>query len=125
MPTIIHSIGGGVVKNPPVNAVGTRDFHFLLFHRFDPWVGKIPWSRKWHPLQYSVPGKVHGQRSLAGYSSQGRTESDTAEKWSTTTTTWINNRVLLCSTGNYIHYPVINHNGKKMYILGLFWWSSG
>ena len=22
-------------------------------HRFDPWVGKIPWSRKWNPLQYS------------------------------------------------------------------------
>ena len=20
---------------------------------FDPWIGKIPWSRKWHPLQYS------------------------------------------------------------------------
>ena len=25
---------------------------------------------------------------------------------------WINNRVLLCSTGNYIQYPVINRNGK-------------
>ena len=26
---------------------------------------------------------------------------------------WINNKVLLYDTGNYIHYPVINHNGKK------------
>ena len=26
---------------------------------------------------------------------------------------WINNRVLLYSTGNYIQYPVINHNGKE------------
>ena len=25
---------------------------------------------------------------------------------------WIN-KVLLYSTGNYIHYPVINHNGKQ------------
>ena len=24
----------------------------------------------------------------------------------------INNKVLLCSTGNCIQYPVINHNGK-------------
>ena len=24
---------------------------------------------------------------------------------------WINNKVLLYSTGNYIQYPVINHNG--------------
>ena len=26
---------------------------------------------------------------------------------------WINNKVLLCSTGNYIQYSVINHNGKE------------
>ena len=25
----------------------------------------------------------------------------------------INNKVLLCSTGNYIQYPVLNHNGKE------------
>ena len=27
-------------------------------------------------------------------------------------TRWINNKDLLYSTGNYIQYPVINHNGK-------------
>ena len=26
---------------------------------------------------------------------------------------WINNKVLLYSTGNYIQYPVINQNGKE------------
>ena len=26
---------------------------------------------------------------------------------------WINNKVLLYSTGNYIQYPVINLNGKE------------
>ena len=26
---------------------------------------------------------------------------------------WINNKVLLYSTGNYIQCPVINHNGKE------------
>ena len=32
---------------------------------------------------------------------------------------WINNKVLLYSTGNYIQYPMINHGGKeneKVYI---------
>ena len=29
-------------------------------------------------------------------------------------TKWINNKGLLYSTGNYIQYPVINHNGKNM-----------
>ena len=28
-------------------------------------------------------------------------------------TGWINNKVLSYSTGNYIQYPVINHNGKE------------
>ena len=26
---------------------------------------------------------------------------------------WINNKVLLYSTGNYIQHPVTNHNGKE------------
>ena len=26
---------------------------------------------------------------------------------------WINDKVLLYSTGNYIQYPVINHNGRE------------
>ena len=26
---------------------------------------------------------------------------------------WINNKVLIYSTGNYIQYPVTNHNGKE------------
>ena len=35
------------VKNLPANVGDARDCGF------DPWVGKIPWSRKWSPLQYS------------------------------------------------------------------------
>ena len=27
---------------------------------------------------------------------------------------WINNKVLLYSTGNYTQYPMINHNGKDI-----------
>ena len=26
---------------------------------------------------------------------------------------WINKKVLLNNTGNYIQYPIINHNGKE------------
>ena len=36
--------------------------------RFSPWVGKIPWRRKWQPTLVFLPGKCHGQRSLAGQS---------------------------------------------------------
>ena len=37
-------------------------------HRFYPWVRKIPRRRKWQPTPIFLPGKSHGQRSLAGYS---------------------------------------------------------
>ena len=40
----------------------------LRRHGFNPWVGKIPWSRKWQPTPIFLPGKFHGQRRLAGYS---------------------------------------------------------
>ena len=33
---------------------------------FDPWVGKILWRREWQSIPV-LPGKSHGQRSLAGY----------------------------------------------------------
>ena len=40
--------------------------------RFDPWVRKIPWRREWQSMSVFLPGKSHGQRSLASYSSWGR-----------------------------------------------------
>ena len=33
---------------------------------FDPWVGKIPWCRKWQLYLVFLPGKSHGQRNLVG-----------------------------------------------------------
>ena len=47
--------------------------------RFNPWVGKIPWSRKWQPTPVFLPGESHGQRSPAGYSPWGRKKSDMTE----------------------------------------------
>ena len=45
----------------------------------DPWVGKIPWRRAWNPTPVFLPGKSHGQRSLAGYSSWDRKELEMTE----------------------------------------------
>ena len=38
-------------------------------HRFDPWIGKMPWSRKWQSTSVFLPGKFQGQRSLTSCSS--------------------------------------------------------
>ena len=61
-----------VVKNPPVSARFKR-------YGFDPWVGKILWRRAWQLTPVFLFGESHRQRSLAGYSPQCLTESDTTE----------------------------------------------
>ena len=45
--------------------------------RFNSWVRKIPWRRKWQPTPAFLPGKSHSQKSLAGYSLRNCKESDT------------------------------------------------
>ena len=57
-----------MVNNPPANAGD---------------VGSIPWKRKWQPTPVSLPGKPHGQRTLAGYSPRSCKESDTTKRLST------------------------------------------
>ena len=61
-----------VVKNLPSSA-GAKE---TWVH---PWVGKIPWGRKWQPISVFLPGESHGQRGLVGYSPQGRKEVDMTE----------------------------------------------
>ena len=41
-------------------------------HGLDPWVGKIPWRRKWQPTLVFLPEKSHGQRNLVGCGPWGR-----------------------------------------------------
>ena len=36
-----------------------------------PWVGKMPWRRKWQPTLVFLPREFHGQRSLVGCKSIG------------------------------------------------------
>ena len=47
-------------------------------------LGRSPGERrKWQPTPGFLSGKSHGQRSLVGYSPQGRKESDMTERLST------------------------------------------
>ena len=47
-----------MVKNLPAS---TGDFKN---HGVNPWIGKIPWRKKWQPAPVFLPGKFYGQRSL-------------------------------------------------------------
>ena len=48
-------------------------------HRFDPWVGKMPWRRAWQLTPVFLPEESYGQRRLAGYSSWGRKKLNMTE----------------------------------------------
>ena len=64
-------------------ALGGKEFSCQCrrhkWYRFSPWVGKIPWRREWEPTPVSLPGEIHGQRSLAGYSPWCCKELNTTE----------------------------------------------
>jgi len=64
--------GGSVVKNLPASDYQCRRCGFNF------WVRKIPCRRKWQPTAVILPGKSHGQRSLARYRAWGHKELDTA-----------------------------------------------
>ena len=62
-----------VVKNPPANAGGLRDLGLI------PGWGRFPGGGHGNPLQYSCLENPHEQRSLEGYSLEGRKELGTTE----------------------------------------------
>ena len=48
--------------------------------RFNPWVGKTLWRRKWQPTPIFLYEKSHEQRSLADYSSWNQKQLDLKER---------------------------------------------
>ena len=66
---------------------------------FSPWVGKIPWRRKWQPTPLLLPGKSHGWRSLVDYSPWGLKGSD------------VTDRLHLCTSARGSPQPVIRNSG--------------
>ena len=83
---------------------------------FSPSAGKIPWRRKWQPNPVFSPDKSHGQRSLVGYSPQGREELDTTE--------WLSARARAHAQththtrANEILHTILSESIAKM------WWKS-
>ena len=61
-----------MIKNLPASLEGKRNSSSI------PGLGRlIPSRRKWQPTPVFMPGKFHGQRSLAGYSPWGRGQTHT------------------------------------------------
>ena len=64
-----------LVYRPSIMWLTGKEFTCWCRRReFDPWVGKIPWRRKWQPSPVFLPGESHVQRSWPGYNPWGRKE---------------------------------------------------
>ena len=57
-----------LLRGPPCCLSGEELACHCRRHRFNLWVKKISWRRKWKPSPLFLPGKSHGRRSLVGYS---------------------------------------------------------
>ena len=90
---ICHSIYFKTIVGFPGGASNKESTCQCRRQRFNPWVGKMPWRRKWQPTAGFLPGKSPGQRSLVSYTPWGRKESDTARHTQTLT-----NLSRLCSS---------------------------
>ena len=95
--------GGSVVENPLANEGDAKDVGLI------PWVGKIPWRRKWQPTPVFLLGKSHGQRSLAGYSPWGHKESDMTEQLSTHALTPLRIEIIEAHQEWATFFPCIKH----------------
>ena len=65
----------------------------------------IHWRRKWQPSPVFLPGKSHGQRSLAGCSPWDHKESDTTERLTTQLYLWSGYATYWCATANLFSAP--------------------
>ena len=54
-------LGGPIGKEPVCQCRRHKRY------RFNPQVGKIPWSEAWQRIPVFLPEESHGQRSLSGY----------------------------------------------------------
>ena len=84
--------------------------------RFDPWLRKIPWGRKWQPTPVFLPGKPQGKRNLVGYSPKGPKELDMTEWLSTCALEkWLKNSVFL-STQLYFDLSFVYYSKYDTYL---------
>ena len=68
--------------------------------RFGPWVRKTLRSRKWQPNPVFLPGKLHGQKSLAAYRHRVTKSQTQLSNWAHTVYGWIAWKIIFLNLSN-------------------------
>ena len=79
-PEIINDIKILFTQLMTMGFPGGSDGKESACYGFNPWVWRITLRRAWQSIPVFLPGKSHGQRSLAGYSQWGHKKLDTTER---------------------------------------------
>ena len=101
-----------------------------------PGWGRSPWRREWQAIPVFLPGELHEERSVAGYSPWGCKESDTTERLTHTHT--VGARETHCQLSlSPSHEAVLTHSAHILEPLGCVgcwncqnteprsWWTHG
>ena len=107
----------GINQEFPGGSVGKESACQYRRLGFYPWVGKIPWSRKWQCIPVFLPKEFHGQRSLAGCHQWGCKKLDMTKQLSMQEKTLLYikqiNKDLLYIIGNSSQYCIIMYLANK------------
>ena len=82
-------------------------------YRFNPWIGKILWRRKWQSTPVFLPGEFHGQRILMVYTPGLQKNQTWFSNWTTITATTTNNTKSSVSDFTEIWAPTIGDNNNN------------
>ena len=80
---MVHRVTQSRTRLKQLSSSSSYRLRWLRIHwqcrrpEFNPWVRKLPWRREWLHTPVFLPGELHGQRSLTGYSPWGHKESNT------------------------------------------------
>ena len=94
---------------------------------FNPWVGTIPWRRKWQPTPVFLPGRFHGLRSLMAIV-HGVAKSWTWLKWPSrqagrhgkNMVSFQSDCIILHSHQQGVRIPIAPHPHQRL-VLPAFW----
>ena len=63
---VMWTVVTGPLTNASLVAQAVKCLPIIRRPRFNPWVRKISWRRKWQPTPVFLPGKSQGWRNLVG-----------------------------------------------------------
>ena len=97
------------------NIDATRDYHTKWIHSEKDWQSPYDFVYVWNLWNRLTDIKNRFVVATGAGVGEGMEREFRLSRWKLLCIEWIKHKVLLYHTGNYIQYPMINHNGKQYF----------